>query len=122
MWLIPLLMLWTLLHRHVECRRAQTPCHIIDEHCHDIEAAQIAVDGSARSRVRLSSCSSVRIDQTWLARSGGFDPISLPLSRGWRRGVLLDGIASLSFMIGLLVGETDQSGSFWRNALIARQP
>jgi hypothetical protein len=91
-------------------------------HRHDIEAAQIAVDGSARSRVRLSSCSSVRIDQTWLARSGGFDPISLPLSRGWRRGVLLDGIASLSFMIGLLVGETDQSGSFWRNALIARQP
>jgi hypothetical protein len=34
---------------------------------------------------------------------------------------LLDGIASLSFMIEFLVRETDQSGSFWPNALIARQ-
>jgi NADH:ubiquinone oxidoreductase subunit D len=37
---------------------------------------------SARSRMRPSSCSFVRIDQTWLARSGGFAPISLPLFYG----------------------------------------
>jgi hypothetical protein len=54
------------------------------------------------------AASFVGIDQTWLARSGGFAPISLPLFQG----SLLDGIASLSFMIGLLITETDQSGPF----------
>jgi hypothetical protein len=37
---------------------------------------------SATSRMRSSSCSFVRIDQTWLACSGGFAPISLPLFHG----------------------------------------
>jgi hypothetical protein len=59
--------------------------HVIDAHRHDIAAAQfvsMARLNSARSRVRPSSCSFVRIDQTWLARSGGFAPISLPLFQG----------------------------------------
>jgi hypothetical protein len=71
--------------------------------------------------VRPSSCNFVRIDHRWLARSGGFAPISLPLYQGSRRVELLDGFASLSIMSGLLVRETDQYGSFLRKALIARQ-
>jgi hypothetical protein len=41
---------------------------------------------SASSRVRPSSCILLRIDQTWLGRSGSFAPISLPLFHGGRRG------------------------------------
>ena len=40
----------------------------------------------ARSRVRPSICSLLRIDQTFLGRSGGFAPVSLPLFHGSRRG------------------------------------
>src|SRR5208283_690700 len=38
----------------------------------------------AKSRVRLSICSLVRIDHTCLAKSGGFAPISFPLFQGVR--------------------------------------
>ena len=42
----------------------------------------------ARSRVRLSITSRVRIDQTWFGRSGGLAPISLPLSQEARRALV----------------------------------
>jgi hypothetical protein len=42
----------------------------------------------ARSRVRRSICSLVRIDQTCFGRNGGFGPISLPLFHGWRLGAI----------------------------------
>jgi hypothetical protein len=38
----------------------------------------------AKSRVRRSICSLVRMDQTCLARRGGFAPISFPLFQGVR--------------------------------------
>src|SRR5213596_2736930 len=41
----------------------------------------------ARSRVRPSIWSFVRIDQTCLGRSGGFAPVSFPLFHGTRLGV-----------------------------------
>ena len=50
--------------------------------------AQLAIDRQierARSRAGLSINSRVRIDQTWLGRSGGLAPISLPLFQGVRR-------------------------------------
>jgi hypothetical protein len=48
---------------------------------------------SARSRFLPSICSLVRIDQTWLGRSGGFAPTSLPLFQGVRRvGYVVDGL------------------------------
>jgi hypothetical protein len=40
----------------------------------------------ALSRIRSSTCSLVRIDQTFLVRSGGFGPVSLPLFQGMRLG------------------------------------
>jgi hypothetical protein len=38
----------------------------------------------ARSRIRLSIRSRVRIDQTWFGRSGGLAPINLPSFQGVR--------------------------------------
>jgi len=68
----------------------------------------IARLNSARSRVRPSICSFVRIDQTWLCRSGGFGPTSLPLFQGGRRDGFAELVGSLSFMISLPVRRTDQ--------------
>ena len=56
--------------------------NVVDAHGNHVAASQLAVDcelNSARSRVRRAICSFVRIDQTWLRRSGGFGPISFPL-------------------------------------------
>jgi hypothetical protein len=96
--------------------------HIIAAHRDDIaprNLLSIARLNSARSRVRFSSCSFVRIDQTWLARSGSFARSNLPWFQGSWRGGLLDGINSLPFMIGLQVRETEQNDS--PEMLIARQ-
>src|SRR5262249_21169547 len=42
----------------------------------------------AKSRVRPSTCSLVRIDQTCFGRSGGFAPVSLPLVQDRRLDVI----------------------------------
>jgi hypothetical protein len=55
-----------------------------------------------------SICSFVRIDQTWLRRSGGFGPTSLPLFQGGQRDGFAELVDSLSFMISLPVRGTDQ--------------
>jgi hypothetical protein len=68
-----------LLADRCSIERVTVGSHVIDAHRDDIAAAQLlsmARLNSARSRVRSSSCSFVRIDQTWLARSGGFAPIT----------------------------------------------
>jgi hypothetical protein len=74
--------------------RVAVGSYVIDANCHDMTASQFAIDGEVeQSEIRLqpgdaatglrpSSCSLVRIVQTWLARSGGFAPISLPLFQG----------------------------------------
>jgi hypothetical protein len=55
----------------------------------------------AKSRVRLSTWSLVRMDQTCFGRSGGFAPVSLPLFQGRRLDVV--GTAfSVSCMVILL--------------------
>jgi hypothetical protein len=51
----------------------------------DIAAEQFSVDGEVEQREIAAAALKlhlVRIDQTWLARSGGFAPISLPLFQG----------------------------------------
>jgi hypothetical protein len=55
----------------------------------------------AKSRVRPSTLSFVRIDQTCFGRSGGFAPISLPLFQGVRER-LFNRQASLAGMVVLL--------------------
>ena len=62
----------------------------------------------ARSRVRPAICILVRIDHTWLGRSGGFAPINLPLFQGGRRAGFPVVFCSLSFIVDLLVEEADQ--------------
>ncbi|OKO69792.1 hypothetical protein AC629_40970 [Bradyrhizobium sp. NAS80.1] len=52
----------------------------------------------ARSRVRLSIRSRVRIDQTWFGRSGGLAPISLPLFQGVRQA-LVEGLSSSGIIV-----------------------
>ena len=65
---------------------------IFDPQGDDVATTQLAVDRNvekgARSRVRLSIRSRVRIDQTWFGRSGGLAPISLPLFQGVRRALV----------------------------------
>src|SRR5215207_5854147 len=56
----------------------------------------------ARSRVRPSIWSFVRIDQTCFGRSGGFAPVSLPLFQGTRFGSV--GVAITSSCIVILLG------------------
>jgi hypothetical protein len=75
---------------------------IFDLEGDDIAAAlSIARLNIAKSRVRPSTCSLVRIDQTCFGRSGGFAPISLPLFQGVRFDTDATAL-SLSCMIMLL--------------------
>jgi hypothetical protein len=60
---------------------------VLDLDGDDITAAQFAVDfevNMASSRVRPSSWSGVRIDQTCFGERGGLAPMSLPLFQGTR--------------------------------------
>jgi hypothetical protein len=64
--------------------------NILDLESNHIAASQLAVDARlniARSRVRCSIWSLVRIAQTYFCRSGGLAPISFPLFQGIRLGV-----------------------------------
>ena len=80
-------------------------CHVIDAQRDDVTAAELAVNGQVeeRSRLRSAICSFVRMDQTWLGRSGGFAPTSLPLFQGTRR-------AGLRFSIPKLPSCSEQTG------------
>jgi len=61
--------------------------NIIDANGNDVTATQLSIArlNSARSRLRSSICSLVRIDQAWLGRRGGLGPTSLPLFQGVRQ-------------------------------------
>jgi hypothetical protein len=64
------------------------PCQIFQVEADDVAATQLAIDcrlNIARSRVRPSICSLLRIDQTCLGRSGRFAPVGLRLFQGSRR-------------------------------------
>ena len=79
--------------------------HVIDADGDNVAAAQLAVDRQVEQReipFEPPICSLVLIDHTWLGRSGGLTPMSLPLFHGARRaGVSLVGRQS-SFMVCLL--------------------
>src|SRR5664279_5670586 len=62
---------------------------------------------NARSRVRLSIWSLVRIAQTCFCRSGGLAPVSFPLFQGIRLGADSSELA-LSCMVALLGYRGDQ--------------
>src|ERR1700704_136330 len=66
----------------------------------------------ARSRARPSIWSFVRIDQTCLGRSGGFDPVSLPLFQGTRLGDKADSF--IGFCIVILLGSVARVRSICR--------
>jgi hypothetical protein len=61
----------------------------------------------AKSRRRPPTWRLVRIDQTFLVRSGGFDPINLPLFQGTRGLLFTWTLGSVSMLISS-VREADQ--------------
>jgi hypothetical protein len=78
----------SLAHRRAG-ERVAVRRNVFDPQGDNIAASQLlsmARLNIAKSRVRLSICSLVRIDQTCLAKSGGFAPISFPLFQGMRFG------------------------------------
>src|SRR3954469_20747620 len=72
----------------------------------------------AKSRVRPSTCSLVRIDQTCLGRRGGFAPISFPLFQGIRLSAGSSEFA-LSCMVVLLGYRGGRACLPCRNALMS---
>src|SRR5690606_5336178 len=70
--------------------------HVIDPQGHNVTSAQllsIARLKRAKSRLRSAICNFVRMDQTWLGRSGGFAPMSLPLFQGMRADLAATSVA-----------------------------
>jgi hypothetical protein len=73
----------------------------------DIAAPSMAKLNIAKSRSRPSTWRLVRIDETFLGRSGGFDPINLPLFQGTRDLLFAWASGSVSMLISS-VREADQ--------------
>jgi len=94
-----------LLSNRCAIRRVAAGGDILDPDSDDVTAAKLAVDRQmniARSRVRPSIWSFVRIDQTCFGRSGGFAPVSLPLFQGTRFASV--GVAITASCIVILLG------------------
>jgi hypothetical protein len=58
-------------------------CNILFLNAHEIAGSELAIDGKIEHHGVVP-----RIDRTFLVRSGGFGPVSLPLFRGVRFGML----------------------------------